>query len=70
MSWCGQYIYHVAIIDYLQDWSVGKWTENKVKRLVASLEGLQGKDVSVQHPHFYKLRFDQFTKKTVFNNIH
>ena len=34
MSEGGKYIYHIGIIDYLQDFNMDKWVENQYKSTI------------------------------------
>jgi 1-phosphatidylinositol-4-phosphate 5-kinase len=64
MSDDGMYLYHIGIIDYLQDFNVWKKGENLIK-------GMLGQDkhqISAVPSAEYGERFFQFMKKFVINN--
>ena len=64
MSIDGRYIYHIGIIDYLQDFNFEKWVETKFKSIVFT----NGNDVSSIPPEPYAERFFQFMKRQVIMN--
>ena len=51
----GRFIYHVGIIDYLQDFNFDKVVENKYKSLISD-----GQMISAVHPKLYCQRFFDF----------
>lgn len=53
-SSCGKYIYHVAIIDYLQAFNWEKWGESFAK---TNLLMRDGRLISAVEPEFYAKRF-------------
>jgi len=55
MSEDGKFIYHLGIIDYLQDWNFDKWGENKFKSLISD-----GDLISAVPPQKYSHRFFNF----------
>lgn len=57
----GKFIYHVGIIDYLQDYSLGKQLENLWKQHIM----MAGKMISAVNPYDYALRFLDFMRKNV-----
>jgi hypothetical protein len=57
------YIYHIAIIDYLQAWDLGKKSENIFKQCL----GKDGDKISAVEPLKYALRFSQFIENSVFD---
>lgn len=61
MSVCGQFIYHVGIIDYLQDYNFEKKAENFWKYTVQG----KGDQISAVPPDFYGQRFLRFMKDNV-----
>lgn len=61
LSKCGRYIYHIGIIDYLQDFNVDKKMENFLKyRLL-----MKGPGISAVPPPQYALRFLRFMRDHV-----
>ena len=66
-SACGNYIYHVSIIDYLQKYDMSKKLERFSKLFLMGCKN--GKDLSSIDPATYKQRFLNFQKKVVFSNI-
>lgn len=58
----GKHIYHVGIIDYLQDYSLTKKLENFTKRQ------FYGNMISAVPPKDYALRFLRFMKSNVIIN--
>ena len=65
MSDCGNYVYHIAIIDYLTDYNMQKWFELQWKHY-----GLNNKKevISVAHPNMYGNRFIKFLNSQVIVN--
>lgn len=62
-SSCGNYVYHLAIIDYLQAFDFEKWTESRFKIYVLRKpEHL----ISAVDPEQYADRFLKFMKREVF----
>lgn len=55
MSSDGKFIYHVGIIDYLQNFDITKYGENKFKSLISD-----GEMISAVPPEKYKKRFFHF----------
>ncbi len=61
----GKYIYHIAIIDYLQDYNCEKRSENWIKVwLYQRPEAL----ISATNPQLYMKRFFKFMKEEVILN--
>ena len=58
-------IYHMAIIDYLQDYNYLKRAE---RFCVPLMTKAQKHTISVAKPAFYGDRFYQFLKRNLFNN--
>ena len=56
-SSCGNYIYHMSIIDYLQKFDFIKWVERLHKRLI---KGAKGSEISSIDSDAYKTRFMKF----------
>ena len=73
-SMCGRYIYHLSIIDCLQEYDLKKQVERyskilKMKILKGKSRDGYGKDfISSINPSKYKERFHSFCKRTVFAN--
>lgn len=65
MSQCGNFIYHICIIDYLQPYVLRKRLETVFK---STLLGVSKKDLSCIDPDRYSDRFVQYIKNKVFNN--
>jgi len=63
MSEDGKYIYHLGIIDYLQDFNFDKWAENKFKSLISD-----GTMISAVPPKNYKERYFNFMQNQVVIN--
>lgn len=59
----GKYIYHLAIIDYLQDFNKNKQMENMYKSMLKD-----GKQISAVEPKYYCQRFFQFMQNQVVIN--
>ena len=55
MSEGGKYIYHIGIIDYLQDFNTDKFLENQYKSMVDD-----GSQISAVPPQEYCTRFFNF----------
>ena len=62
ISQCGQYIYHMGIIDYLQAYDGMKRAENFVK---VWFKQKDGNLISACHPNLYAKRFYRFMRKEV-----
>jgi len=58
------YIYHIAIIDYLQDWNFNKKCERYIK--LCKLGGNDGDKLSCIEPNAYAKRFLSFMEDYVF----
>jgi hypothetical protein len=63
MSEDGMYLYHMGIIDYLQDFNLQKYGENKLKSIYSD-----GEMISAVPPDRYSMRFINFMQKTVLTN--
>ena len=63
MSEDGMFIYHVGIIDYLQDFNIEKWGENKYKSLISD-----GNLISAVPPRPYCKRYFAFMQNQVIIN--
>ncbi len=61
----GKYIYHVAIIDYLQAYDIEKKAENFLKIWLYQRDG---KKISACHPTIYAGRFHDFMQNQVIVN--
>ena len=59
-----KYIYHVGIIDYLQDFNLDKILENKFKTLFRSSNA----EISAVEPNRYASRYLKFMRDHVFIN--
>ena len=57
-------IYHMAIIDYLQDYTCAKRFERFAMPIVKQVDA---STVSVQEPRFYGHRFSAFMEKILFD---
>jgi hypothetical protein len=70
-SACGNFIYHLGIIDYLQKYDVWKKAERVYKVVKVSLgkEGMKPDDISCVEPEKYRQRFLLFISKVVFRNF-
>jgi hypothetical protein len=66
MSKCGQYIYHVSIIDYMQLWNFDKKSEVFAKTW---LLGKDKKQISAVEPHYYARRFMRFVRANIFKSF-
>jgi len=64
MSEGGKYIYHIGIIDYLQDFDTTKYAENKWKSLIDD-----GYAISCVPPQKYVTRFFNFMQSQVVVNM-
>ena len=60
---CGKWIYHISVIDYLQDFNIEKRLENFFKTLRATSH--DAKYISAVHPDAYADRFIKFMKDSV-----
>lgn len=63
MSEDGKFLYHLGIIDYLQDFNIEKWGENKFKSLISD-----GEMISAVPPKKYALRYFNFMQQQVVVN--
>lgn len=63
MSRCGSWIYHVSIIDYLQQWDFDKKAEAFAKHWFL---GKNKKGISAVPPDFYAKRFVTFMNSNIF----
>jgi len=61
LSKCGRYIYHIGIIDYLQDYNVDKKIENFLKYTILR----NGSGISAVPPPKYGERFLRFMRDHV-----
>ena len=61
LSVCGRYIYHIGIIDYLQDFNLDKKMENLLKQRILG----KGEGISAVHPKKYASRFVRFMRDHV-----
>lgn len=61
LSTCGRYIYHVGLIDYLQDFNFDKKSENLLKQRLLG----KGEGISAVHPKKYADRFVRFMRDHV-----
>ena len=72
-SACGRFIYHIAIIDFLQTYDMSKKIERAAKsiklRFKRNYEGFGPNDISAADPESYRERFYLFMKKEVFKFI-
>lgn len=57
-------IYHIAVIDYLQEWNTSKKSERCIK---TNLLGKNGDDLSAIEPNQYAKRFLKFYERYLFN---
>ena len=64
-STCGTYVYHIAIIDYLTEFSIQKRLESFYK---TTLKMNRAKLVSAVHPNLYGNRFMEFMNREVIVN--
>ena len=62
-SSCGNFVYHIAMIDYLQTFNLEKWTESKFKIWILRRND---KLISAIEPEFYAERFLRFMSTEVF----
>ena len=65
ISTCGQYIYNLAIIDYLQAYDFEKWGEHNIK---VWLYFRDGNMISACDPNPYARRFLRFMREHVIIN--
>ena len=61
LSTCGRYIYHIGLIDYLQDFNFDKKGENLLKQRILG----KGEGISAVHPRKYADRFVRFMRDHV-----
>ena len=62
VSKCGKFVYHLAIIDYLQTFNFEKWGESRFKTWILR----RPKDlISAVDPELYGSRFCKFMKSEV-----
>jgi hypothetical protein len=59
----GHELYHVSVIDYLQEWN----RQKKMERWLKSWKKLDPDDLSAVEPVFYRKRFCDFMRKQVFD---
>jgi hypothetical protein len=57
----GRYIYHIGLIDYLQDFNLDKKMENLLKQRLLG----KGEGISAVHPKKYAARFIRFMRDHV-----
>lgn len=60
----GDKIYHIAVIDYIQEWNLKKKVERFYK---TKIRGLDAKELSAIEPEQYADRFLNFMEVKVFN---
>ena len=58
-------IFHMAVIDYLQEYNLLKSCE---RACVPVISGAKQETISVAKPHFYGTRFYSFLDRTFFNS--
>jgi glycogen debranching enzyme len=58
----GRFIYHIAIIDYLQAFDMEKYAENVMKIWLYQRDGQL---ISAVHPSLYAKRFNAFMREMV-----
>ena len=63
VSSCGRFIYHLALIDYLQTFNFDKWSESKAKTWILRRNLSL---MSAVEPGFYAERFKRFMSSEVF----
>lgn len=61
LSESGRYIYHIAIIDYLQDYNLEKKLENRLKVFINK----EGAEISAIQPKEYATRYLRFMRDKV-----
>ena len=61
LSKSGRYIYHLSIIDYLQDFNLDKKLENRIKVFINK----EGAEISAIEPKGYFTRYLKFMKDEV-----
>lgn len=61
MSYSGEYIYHLAIIDYLQEYNLDKKGEHFAKTIFRG----RGAEISAVPPDRYVKRFVEFMRNEV-----
>jgi hypothetical protein len=71
-SACGNYIYHLGIIDYLQKYDAWKKGERvfKVVKISLGSDKMRPDDISCVEPVRYRQRFLEFISKVVFRNYY
>ena len=62
VSKCGKFVYHMAIIDYLQTFNWDKWSESFLKTQILRRQADQ---ISAVNPKLYGKRFCKFMKSEV-----
>ena len=69
VSSCGQFVYHISIIDYLQTYTLSKKVERWYKASVLKFKNtaLTARDISSVPPATYEKRFLKFMKNEVFS---
>ena len=65
-SECGNYIYHISIIDYLTTYTVQKQLEKKSKSYIF---WVKSEKISSQDPKQYGKRFVNFVKNEIFAKV-
>merc|ERR1711957_369577 len=60
-----KYIYHVGIIDYLQDYHMEKQAENFLKETILGRSTEKDGEISAVHPSRYAPRFVRFMASNV-----
>ena len=55
--------YHIGVIDFLQDWNLGKKMESLSKKTLLCLKGKKSNDISAIPPDEYQKRFVSFIGK-------
>jgi len=58
-------VYHLGIIDYLQQWDLNKKSENLAKRLLT----LDASKISAVNPVLYEKRFVKFVEDSILGRI-
>ncbi len=61
LSKSGRYIYHIGVIDYLQEFNLDKQLENKFKMLINK----EGAQISAIQPKPYATRYFKFMRDKV-----
>ena len=69
VSSCGQFVYHISIIDYLQTYTLSKKVERWYKASVLKFKNtaLTARDISSVPPATFEKRFLKFMKNEVFS---